>query len=49
MSLFELAKGFTNPDSDANVQPIPDDLVEAQKQIQARRKLALIMKYKSRE
>lgn len=44
-----MAKGFTKPIDGASVHPIPDDIASAHNQLQAKRKLALILKSKSSE
>lgn len=49
MSSYELAKGFTKPIDGASIHPIPDDIASAHNQLQAKRKLALILKSKSSE
>ena len=47
MSSFELAKGFTKPVIHRSITEIPDDVVNAQIKLQAKRKLALILKSKA--
>lgn len=48
MSAFELAKGFTNPvASTPHACIVPDDVREARDKMQARRKLALILRSKA--
>lgn len=47
MSSFELAKGFTKPVADGSVCTIPEDVVDAHNRLQAKRKLALILKSKA--
>lgn len=48
MSAFELAKGFTNPvTSSPATCKVPDDVRDAHNKLQARRKLALILRSKA--
>lgn len=42
-----MAKGYTEPITQGNSSNIPDDIVDAQNKLQARRKLCLILKPKS--
>lgn len=47
ISSHEMAKGFTKPAHDSAVHTIPNDVVQAQAQLQAKKKLALILKSNS--
>lgn len=47
MSEFELAKGFTKPVNSNKVREIPDDVIDVQLRLAARRKIALILKGKA--
>lgn len=47
MSAFEMSKGFTKPILNGFISTIPDDIVDAQQQLQERRTLSLILKSKS--
>lgn len=47
LSAFELAKGFTKPVDRNHVRDVLKDIVDAQLQLSARRKMALILKSKS--
>lgn len=47
MSAFELAKGYTKPIDGQNVHKVPDEILDAQLRLAARRKLALILKSKA--
>lgn len=47
MSSFEQSKGFTKPINGNAISAIPEDIIDAEQKIAAKRKLALILKSKS--